>query len=336
MQVQRPSIVAMPAQAEAQAQAANVELVPQDTLKAMCRQYNEEHQAARELGYVSQFMSFLLGTVTVRRVSNFFACFGFSSFYPAQRNYPVIPAGERAEQLAKLFVPKLSTMSVVQSKSDDLKPNNLYYEVLPPKEERNYFSLLYYLGAETERVPTPIINWLYEKVRAVWYGSQKDWEAIQINLDPKTFEPIGICYETSNYSGNPNGYHLMNASDLHLKCSILKQEDGSWEQCVEQKNGEETRAPIANPFESGPHLPVTIVSWNGAFDVTSKVEEQKSLKVYELDLPQPKYLDINTYREEGMDLRVGWLQERKFGRFMLSRRHPLELKLQDASRVAQS
>ncbi len=292
---------------------------PCDDVASSCDQFIKEHEAPSRVKYFPQFVSLVLGHTLTRRVSNLLSCAGLPTFYAAQRDYPVLPPTAERLQLAKKYVPILSTISESQAKCAQTNRSELCYELLPPDRERNCYTLIYYLGFPTERVPVGLLDRLYEWVRPVLYGSKKDWEAIQVDLDPNSMEPISVCFETSNYFNEQSSYDTLRAEDLHLKCRITKTEDGSWRKVVTQQNGRTCESKVANPFVSGgTHPCFTIVAWNGSLDLSSEIAKQSELKTYRINTTEVQFLDLESFRKEGIDLRVGWLKERKFGKFLLS------------------
>ncbi|MES2503838.1 MAG: hypothetical protein V4534_03060 [Myxococcota bacterium] len=290
--------------------------IPEDIFLSVCHQYRAEHELPNRPGYVSQATSYLLGQTLTRRVSNFFSCFGLSQFLPAQRDYPTLPQSELNDQLAQRFTPKLSTIRELKCNTAELKPSSIRYEILPPQEDRPFHSIIYYIGMPLEKLPIPVIGKLYDWARPVLYGSQKDWEAVQIDVD-LAGNPIGMSFETSNYTNSPDSFNLITYRDLHLFSKIEKRVDGVWTQTIQQKNGLTQVQEIADPFKENTHPDLCLVSWNGQLDLSDRVKQKPDLKVNALEAPKPEFLDIETYRKEGIDLRATWLKTRKFGKFMM-------------------
>lgn len=281
-----------------------------DTYTNACRQYLRDHDHHPEGPSMFVYgMSLLLGQKTTRRLSNLISCTGLPQFYPARREYPILGP---SDEMAARFQPKLSTMSEAI-----IKPRQIRYEILPKAEDKNYCSIIYYVGMETENLPIPVIGKLYDLARPVLFGAKHDWEAIQVDIDEKTQEPIGLSFETSNYSNSPESFDLVGSKDMHLFTRVEKKPDGTWEYTVQQKNGKIQKSTVSNPFKDGDQVNLSFVCWNGSFDLCDRVSQNSELKLYPFESPKPEFLDIDTYRQEGIDLRMDWLMKRKIGKFNL-------------------
>src|SRR3989338_5604395 len=297
-------------------------LVRVNSFTDACRQYLRDHnltdhnlidhdQRPQGPGIFVYGMSLLLGHKMTRRLSNLLACTGLAKFYPAQREYPVLSRTHEINEVALKLRPNLFTMSEAQTKDEMLQPKKMYYEILPRKSPKDPYSIVYYIETETEKMPIPVLGRLYTVLRTVLYGSKHDLEAIQIELDPNTKKPIGLNVETSNYSNNPESFDLISSKDMHLFTRVSQISEGTWERTVQQKNGTIQKTKVADPFQGGAGPNLAVVCWNGAFDLYDRVAQNQDLKLYPFETPEPKYLSEDTYRKEGVDLRVGWLTKHK-------------------------
>lgn len=281
---------------------------PVDKFSNACQQYLEDHHRQPEgPGLFVYGMSQILGQTFTRRFSNLVSCLGFGQFFPAQRDYPVLPP---CDEIALRFQPRLFTTNTNQIQDAEIQPNQLRYEILPTQQDKDYYSIVYYIGAPTEKLSSSILSKLYELVRPILYGSKSDWEAVQVDIHKNTQEPIGLSFETCNYSNLPQGYYLMRQEDLHLPAKISRMPDGTWVYSVQQKNKTVQRTEIAHPFKEGTHADLCIVSWNSSLDICDRVAEKSELKVYPLENLTPQFMDIDTYQAEGIDLRATWLEKR--------------------------
>ncbi len=288
--------------------------MPVDSFTNACHQYLEDHEHRPQgPGCIVFGMSQFLGQTLTRRLSNLVSCVGLRQFFPAQRDYPVLGA---CDELAMRFAPKLFTIDSKQSQDPALKPSQLRYEILPHQEDKDYLSIVYFVGLPTEKMPIPVLGKLYDWVRPVLFGSKQDWEAIQIDVDRKTGEPIGISYETSNYSNSPESYDLVSRKELHLFAKVSKMPNGTWVHTVQQKNGKIQTCEVPNPFREGPRPSLAIVSWNTSLDICDRVAKNSELKLYALEELKPQFMDMDMYRAEGMDLRATWLMQRRLGKFI--------------------
>lgn len=286
-----------------------------DVFERACRQYlKDRNEKPQGPGVIAYGLSLILGELTLRRVSNLTAGLGLGQFYPAERSYPVLPPDNL---LAERYAPKLFTINENQSKQESLKPEQLRYEILPAQQGQNYYSIVYYVGLPTEQLPFPVLVKLYDWVRPILFGSRKDWEGIQIDINQDTQQPVGISFETSNYSDTPDTYDLVSRRDLHLYTRISKLPDGSWQRTVQQTNGKIQTSKVESPFVDSQHPEIAIVSWNTSFDVCNQVALHPELKLFDLEQPKLEFMDIDTYKKEGIDLRATWLNKRRLSNLIL-------------------
>jgi len=251
-------------------------------------------------------MSRLFGQTFTRRLSNFAACFGLGQFFLAQRDYPILKPNDK---LAQQFLPSLSTMNEKQSTDATLRPHEIRYEILPGGQDKDYYSVVYYIGFQTEELPIPVLGKLYNLFRPILYGSHCDWEAVQVDIDRNSHEPIGLSYETSNYANRSESYQATRKDDLHLKTKISRMSDGTWVHQIQQKNGSMQTSQVRSPFQGETHAALCLVAWNGSMDVCERVASNQALTIYALDSIKPQFLDIDTYRNEGFDLRATWVDK---------------------------
>lgn len=289
--------------------------LPVDSFGSACQQYLQDHKHKPQgPGMFVYGMSQLLGQTFTRRLSNLFSCLGCHQFYPAQRNYPVLTP---CDTMVERFHPNLFTIDAKQSQDSGLRPNQLRYEILPPQEDKKYFSIVYFMGFPTERLPVPVLGKLYDLVRPVLFGNKHDWEAIQVDVDENTLEPIGISFETANYANSQDTYGMISRKDLHLFAKISKMPDGTWKYTVQQKNGKIQTSEVQNPFRDSEHANLAIVAWNSSLDLCDRVAGNSELKLYKVETPKSEFMDMDTYRKEGIDLRMTWLSQRRQGKFTL-------------------
>ena len=191
----------------------------------------------------------------------------------------------------------------------------------PQKKGSDYYSVIYYLCKKSEKLPIPILDRMFNWFRSFWYGSSQDWEAIQIDCDRKDGTPKTIHYETANYTRDPRSFHNVSRADLHLKTSLERQSDGKYKQVIIQKNDQKRERPLLKDVFKNGRLQVAYVSWNGMVDVLegvvkiheycNKQDKCKKKHVWQAKDVEMKFLDAKTYRQEGFDLRMGWLDPRK-------------------------
>lgn len=291
--------------------------------KAAARQFIADGDPYRP-SFMARCLERIVGYSTTRRISNFFSALHLGSMFAAQRNYPVLPDDcivktsndkslivdgkiQTVAMLAAKFKPKFTTISAAQAGDTALQVSEIRYEVLPPKADGLCYSILYYVGRPRESLPLPIIGKIYDWMRVVLYGTQKDWEPIQVEINRDTGLAHGMLYETSNYTDQASSFDIISMRNLHLLTRIQKQADGSWTHTVTQKNGRTKLTQIADPFvQSRPEL--VFVSWNGLYDLKAVANRAE---MYEIKDASLFFLDGRTFAAEGIDLRAEWLNFRK-------------------------
>ena len=276
-------------------------------------------------GPVTKMMLRVLGKNFTRRVSNLFKCMGIGSFLEAVRTYMILGPevfvrktdGARLQvdgqdinmaQLAARFKPKIFTINAERLNDPDLKPTDIRYEVLPPKDS-DCLSIIYYIKAEDEHMPIPIIGKLYGLVRPVLWGSKPDWEAVVVDVNRNTGEAEKLTYETCNLTANPASYYALSPRDLHLKCEVEKQNDGSWMHSLKHKGKLKTKT-VEDPFLESNNVGMAYISWNGGFELGSVCEQLgygEGDRLLEQTEEAPlNFLSSKKYGEGGFDLKVGW------------------------------
>lgn len=283
----------------------------------------EELEETEPAGPVSQFLLMFLGLNTTRRISNLCKSVGFGGFLKPIRVYPTISAQTELKfcgqsvlvsELAASLKPKFFTINEERTKKPSLRPTEVRYEMLPSKKMQNHYSIIYYVKAPDEDMPIPILGKLYDYVRPILWGSKADWEAIQIDINKQSGEPQSLVFESSNYTDKPASYFSRTSSDLHLRCEVKKTGDDTWEHTLIQKDGKRSTTEVPDPFSEG-RPDFAFVSWNGGFDLTSRLKQMgygKGEKLLdELEDPAFSELDLDTFQAEGFDLRAGWLADRK-------------------------
>ena len=248
-----------------------------------------------------------LPSTFLRRASNFFRSFGFGEFDPAQRSYEIVKpndaiSGILVDELAQRFEPSLFNTNPERTLDPRVRHFDTRYEVLPPSQENPNYSFIYYFGFRGERHPIALVRFFYDSIRPMLWGSSNDWEAVRVDVDPKSLKPNFIEFETSKY----DRYNDCKPDDLHLLCQIQPIDDKEALHTVFRKDGTQEQKEIPNPFLS-PSLPIACTSWNGSFDILSGALPEDAYKM------EAKFLDDDTFSKEGFDLRTQWLNDRKSG-----------------------
>jgi hypothetical protein len=291
--------------------------------------------------FLAKILARVLTDKLMRQISNFFSYLGFGVLFDAHRNYVVLPANcviknsqglplqiegkeQTAQSLAEEFKPSFTTISPIQAIDKEIQMQEIRYEILPPVERQSHYTIIYYVRRPNESFPIPILGKLYEWVRPILYGTKQDWEPIQIDVNRDTGEPEAVVYETSNYTGDASTFDILSPRNLHLCTKITKQKKGGWNHVVYQKDGNLRSSEISNPFR-GHQLEIAFVSWNGLYDVRELVEKRgykasdhlSDSSLYELPVVALFFLDIDTYCDNGIDLRASWIESRKKGKSVM-------------------
>jgi hypothetical protein len=249
-----------------------------------------------------------------------------ADIYPAHRDYAVLPPQARlkfdpgtAEALAQRYVPSFKTLKAEHGCDASVAPKQLRYEVLPPKAGNPVYSIIYYVGMDTEKLPIPVIGKMYSWARVLLYGAQQDWEAIQVDVNAHTGRPEGLSYESSNYTGDPATFDTIQRRNLHLRTRVALARDGSWQHTIYQKNGQARSVETTDPFEGDKGPAMLVVAWNGSFDLQAVARHRGVDKMFDFS-DQPErlaFLSIKDIRATSMDLRVSWTQARKEGQTVM-------------------
>jgi hypothetical protein len=307
--------------------------------KDVCEQMLVDHADRPKTRVILQVVARVLGLTFARCLSNVIAYVSGRAWLDARRDYAVLPPNavivnskgepvkiEGVEMTAKLlaerFKPEMCTISEDQSIDENLRATEIRYEVLPPRQSKNHYALLYYIRRESEHLPIPILGLLLDWIRPLLYATKSEWNAIEVNIDRETGEPISMNYESSNYTGDPLSFEITSNNDVHLPAKVLLR-DKKWVHTLHQKDNRAKTHEIENPFEKGTHPRFAFVNWNGAldlvgstrllgYDTEDKTTNKKTLLYPMKELPLT-FLDIDTYRKQALDLRNQWLKRRQTG-----------------------
>lgn len=278
-----------------------------------------------------QLLARVCGKKMVRCMANLVSSISGGRLFDAHRAYGVLPPqtllttkegmplvrlGKQiiAADLAECYRPKLWSISEEQAQSTSLAPSQMRYEVLPPKDGKNEYTVIYYIKREQELALIPVLSWMYQKVKPFLFASKSEWNAVQVDIDRNTALPKQISFESSNYTADPQSFESMAYQDMNLVVTIEKRES-KWVHTLYQKNQKAKAQDVAEPFASDNRLELVFTNWHGSLDVKSMCEAKgyqsgpKRLMALQ-DAPM-SFLDIDTYRTEAMDLREVWLERRK-------------------------
>jgi hypothetical protein len=296
----------------------------------VCRNYAAELTEHPRPYWFVKVATRICGQAFLRRISNLFSrWFKLKEFLPAERAYPVLPPDARlmtskgepllsdgvqvtASSLAEKFVPRLHTIHSSRASDARLAPNKIRFEVLPPKEGKEQYSIIYYVRTERLGVPVPLVSTLYQWIKPIFFGSSRDWHAVQVDVNRDSGALDSLSFETCNYTHDPGSYNIYNPSDLQLRARVYRGARG-WTQEVEQQNGRISNQPCADPASgSDGHPALTYISWNGGFDLLSTTS-RLNLTCSALPKPDLAPLRAKHFRKDGFDLRTPWLERRKAG-----------------------
>ena len=295
------------------------------------KQCAADYKAKTKLSTCSNVLARMFGKVLLSRISNVFASLGLGEFYSSRRDYSVLPpstllktqAGSplvlkdkpcTAEDLAQHFAPCFFTTNQAQSKDPNQCISQLRYEVLPPRSGKDYYAIIYYMGRESEVYPFPLVSRLLNWTRSVFWGTKRDWKTVEIDVDRNTGKANRILFESSNYTDIPESFNQTSPKDLHLYTQMAAVGD-QWTYTLTQKDGQSRQVQIEDPFKIDPHVNLSLVSWNASIDLKNRAEQRGCRDFYPMPKkPELSFLDIQTFCQERMDLRLEWMQERKRGR----------------------
>jgi hypothetical protein len=298
-----------------------------------------DHKDRPKTRVVLQVVARLLGLNIARCLSNLILYISGRAWLEARRDYAVLPSsavlkngqGESllidgkeitAQGLAERFKPNILTISEDQSIDENARPVEIRYEVLPPRQGKENYALVYYIRRPSEHAPIPVIGLLLDLIRPIFWATKSEWNAIEISIDRESGEPTTMNYEGSNYTGDPLSFEMTSSNDVHLPVKVVCR-DKQWNHTLHQKDGRAKAHDIENPFEKSTHPSFAVVNWSGGldlatsaqllgYDTAEKVKNKKTTLYPMPDLPL-KFLDIDTYRKEALDLRSQWLKRRQTG-----------------------
>lgn len=307
--------------------------------REVCEQMLEDHKDRPKTRVVLQVVARLLGLTIARCLSNMILYFTGQIFLEARRDYAVLPPSAvlknsegtplliegkeiTAQGLAERFKPNMSTISEDQSIDENYRPVEIRYEVLPPRQGKENYALVYYIRRTTEHMPIPVIGMLLDLIRPIFWSTKSEWNAIEINIDRETGEPLSINYEGSNYTGDPLSFEMTSTNDVHLPVKVVCRKN-QWNHTLHQRDGRAKAHNIENPFAVSTHPNFAFVNWSGGLDLATSAKlfgyevaesvRNRNTVLYPLpDLPLA-FLDIHTYREQAIDLRNAWLKRRQSG-----------------------
>lgn len=309
----------------------------------VCSQMLDDHVDRPKTRVLLQVVARIFGLTFARCMSNVIAHFTGCSWLDARRDYAILPKDAlivnskgdvlavdgtplTAEKLANQYKPQMYTISEDQSIDDNLGVVEMRYEVLPPRLNKNSYSIVYYIRRERELMPVVFLGMVLDVIRPFFWGSKSEWSAVEIDIDRDTGEPNQLDFESTNYTGDPLSYEITSANDLHLPVKVIAK-DKKWSHTLYQKDNRAKSREIQNPFEKDKHPNLVFVNWNGDLDLAGSaaitgykmdgdVAEPKRL--YKMKDAPLQFLDIMTYRKEGLDLRNHWLKRRKKGQCQMS------------------
>lgn len=184
----------------------------------------------------------------------------------------------KTENLATIYLPEFFFPKELQ----DPKPELVTYEII---QNKNNFSIVYRLIYPTENVPSFYLNKIYSEFRKLYYGSEKDIEFVQIDINKETGIIDRILFETSSVSYN-------SLLQKHIPVEIINEEDK-----YSLKLGEEKRYFNNIPLNET-HLQLVVISWNHLFNLLNNATDY--IKIENLNL---SFLDEKIYKDYKMSRR---------------------------------
>lgn len=323
--------------------------------KDVIAQMLTDHADRPKTRVLLQIVARMLGLTIARCLSNIILYVTGCAWLEARRDYAVLPpeakivtaTGEplkvdgaelTVQKFAERFKPKMFTISEDQAIDENMKAVEIRYEVLPPREGKNSYSIIYYVRREREHMPIPLVGVLLDLIRPLLWATKSEWNAIEIDVDRNTGEPESLNYESTNYTADPLSYEITSTNDVHLPVKVALR-DKKWTHTLYQKNNRGKSREIENPFQGDTRPSFTFVNWNGGLDLVNaaqlsgykaSAEPSSKTRLYSMsDLPM-RFLDIQTYRKEAIDLRNEWLKRRQTGHCYLyfgARKEPGEFRV---------
>lgn len=311
--------------------------------KDVSEQLLSDHANRPRTRVILQIVARVLGHKVARGLSNVIAYLTGRVWLEARRNYGCLPPetllknkdGEAlvvdgkpmtARDLAQRHLPRIYTINEDQSIDDNLKATEIRWEVYSPVPGKNDYSIVYYVRRQSEHMPIPVLGYLLDLMRPLFFSTRSRWNAIEIDVDRNRGEPVAIKYESSNYTGDPFSYEITSASDLHLPARVVNT-DGQWTHTLHQKDNRAKKHDIENPFEGSTRPEFAFVNWNGSLDLVKsakllgydvKVAGTQKKALFEMADLSSDFLGIQTYQSEAIDLQGNdWLKRRQDGRCLL-------------------
>lgn len=213
-----------------------------------------------------------------------------------------------AKDLAAHFQPRIECL--LENTME--MPVAMYYEVFPPKEGQRSYLIAYYVGLEKLHFPLPILGWLYALWKPLWFGSSMDWHGVLVEINRDSLSLESVSFETANYTSDPRSFWNCKPSDLRLLAKVQRAKEKP--NCIEtvvQRNGQSHNLQLKGDFTTAKNPSLVYVAWNGALDW-----KETAFYLTCLEEPAPQdtdekvplhFLDSMTYKKEGFDLRVPWM-----------------------------
>lgn len=224
----------------------------------------------------------------------FFAFLGSIYFTGnVEREYNVVEPNETVlfknqpsniENLAEHYLPEMYILKELQ----DIKPEEVYYEVID--RDRN-FSIVYRVIYSTETVPSFLLNSIYSAYRTLFYGSKKDIEFVQFDINKETGAINRVLFETSSTSSK-------SLLQIHKLTEIIKYNDGYL-----MKIREESQY-LEDLHLNDTHLQIVVVTWNHLFSVFNNKTDYIKIGTIPLSfLDKEEYKDYKMARRSAGDFK---------------------------------
>lgn len=158
-------------------------------------------------------------------------------------------------------------------------PSKIFYEVI---SKNDTLTIVYRYVWPTETHPNQIIAPLYNLFRVVYYGSSKDIEYLQIDVDSSSGEIMRILYETDTRE-KPNVF-----LPKHAHTELIKTRES--DVYFKKIDGKIVRN-FSIQLEKETYLKILTITWNHVFDI---YQGEKANRINNLVI-EP--LDSETYKE---------------------------------------
>lgn len=196
------------------------------------------------------------------------------------KNIPV-----SVEYIAMKYLPEFYTLIELQKP----EPEKITYEII---HKDGNISIVYRLHYPNEIGPLILIDQLYSMFRIFYYGSKKDIEFVQIDVNKDTGEIIRIQFETSQASP-------ISLIQIHKPVKIIKRDDGNYLMNIGKKHQYLQNLPLNET-----HLQIAIVTWNHLFSLrNNKINYKKIDGVGFVFLDDKSYRDNKMIRRSAGDFR---------------------------------